>query len=168
MLFSACAFPVHIWAILNLLRELPAWLLRLSAWELIGVVAYALAFAFIESLLFFLVLVLLAAVLPPKLFRDRLVATGTMIVTVTSVWAAAAHYNSEAIRLWGLRNFGLWGGLYAASILGGWILVYRAERVEGTLVAVADRLAVLAGLYCVVDVAAIAIVFVRNVAGALA
>lgn len=168
MLLAACAFPVHVWAIVNVLRELPAWLLRLNVWELVGVISYTLVFSLVESLLFLLALVLLAVFLPKRLYRDRLVATGTMIVVLTSTWAIAAHYNSDAIREWGLRDFALWGGLYLLSIVAGWLFVYLTKRLQRALVAVADRLVVLAGVYLAVDIVAMFIVLVRNIAGALA
>ena len=168
MLFAACAFPVHVWAIVNVLRELPAWLLRLSLWELIGVISYTLVFTLVESLLFLLTLVLPATILPARLYRDRLVATGTMIVALTSLWAVAAHYNSEAIRAWGLREFALWGGLYLVSIVAGWLSVYLAKRLQRVLVAVADRLVVLTTVYLAVDIVALLIILVRNISGALA
>ena len=40
--FGAIAFPIHVWAIINILIIFPAWLLRLSLWELAGAVGYPL------------------------------------------------------------------------------------------------------------------------------
>jgi hypothetical protein len=168
LMFGVCAFPVHVWAIVNLLRELPAWLLRLSIWELIGVISYVLVFALVESVAFLVALLVLAALLPAKLLRDRFVAVGTMLVVITTAWAIAAHYNADAIRLWGLRQFALWGALYLVSVLVGWALVYRFKRLQGIVVAVAERLVVLSAAYVVLDLLGVGIVVLRNVIGVLA
>jgi hypothetical protein len=54
LVFAACVLPVFIWSFYNLLNEVPAFVLRLSVTELIGTSAYVLAFALVESILFFL------------------------------------------------------------------------------------------------------------------
>ena len=45
LLFAICAFPVHVWYIVNLLRELPARMYDLNVWDLVGMSAYVLVFA---------------------------------------------------------------------------------------------------------------------------
>ena len=60
--FVAIAFPVHVWAIINILDFLPAWLLRLSTWELAGVISYPLVDALLESCILWVVLVALGFV----------------------------------------------------------------------------------------------------------
>lgn len=50
MVFAACVLPIYIWSILSVLREIPAWIMYMSAWDLIGVIANSQAFALIESL----------------------------------------------------------------------------------------------------------------------
>jgi hypothetical protein len=161
-LFAACAFPVHTWAILRLLNELPAWLLRLSTAETAGVVAYTLAYTLLESSVLFVFLVLLAAFLPGELFRKRFVAQGSIFVYVSATWALLFHMTDE--RLW--RNgwaFLGWMALYLLSLLAALALVQRNDRLHGALVSFADRLLPLTWLYLVADVASVVGVVVRNV-----
>jgi hypothetical protein len=54
--FGAIAFPIHVWAIVNILIVFPAWFIRLSMWELAGVISYPLVTALLESGLLWLVL----------------------------------------------------------------------------------------------------------------
>jgi len=95
LLFGVCSVLVHAWAFVMLLRELPAWLLRLSVSELVRVVAYTLSFALFESVLVWSLLLVAAVVLPAKLFRERLVGIGVAITLLTTAWAMAAHYQTE-------------------------------------------------------------------------
>ena len=162
LMLSVCVFPVYAWSILNILREIPAWVLRLSVGELIGVVSYAMAFALFESLVFLLVPLALSLILPVKLFRARFVAAGTMLVAITSAWAVLAHLNDRAIRLWGLKHFALWGLVYLASVGAGYFLVRRFARVAKVLDAVAERLVVLGVVYVALGVLGLAVVIARN------
>lgn len=167
LLFAACVFPVHVWSILNVLREVPAWVLRLSVWELAGVIAYTQVLALVESLTVSLALLVLSVVLPAGLFRNRLVAQGSMLVLVTSCWAIVAHYNDDVIRLWGARDFLLWLVFYVVSITIFYILIYRSAKIERAIRSVVERLAVLSGLYVALDLLCILIVVLRNLQGAL-
>ena len=60
-LFLMCALPLHIWTLILAFRDLP-WLTdRTNAWDAFGVMAYGLIFALAESILLFLVFLVLAA-----------------------------------------------------------------------------------------------------------
>jgi len=165
LVFAACVFPVHVWTIINVLREVPAWVLRLSAWQLVGVISYALLVALVESVLLFVGLVVLGTVLPRVVFGDGdgFVAQAVMIVLLTSAWAVVAHYNTDVIRLWGLRKFALWGMIYLASLGAGYALVRTVGKVEQVLRAVVERVSILSYAYVVADLAAVVVVIVRNV-----
>jgi hypothetical protein len=63
-LFLVCAFPFHLWTIILVLNDVE-WIARRSgAWDAIGVGAYALVYALIESAVFFLLIVVLGLILP--------------------------------------------------------------------------------------------------------
>jgi hypothetical protein len=165
LLFAAVVFPIHVWCILGLLRELPAWILRLSTRELVAVIAYCLAFAFVESVVLFLLLILAGAFLPKRVFRDSWVAKGSMAVLVTSIWAVVAHYNDEIIRLWGAREFLLWFAIYLASLLLCLLLVSRVGIVGKALRSLVGRLAILSAVYVLIDAFGFLVVITRNVLG---
>jgi hypothetical protein len=165
LVFAACVFPVHVWTIINVLREVPAWVLRLSAWELFGVVSYALLVALLEGLLLSVGLVALGTLLPRSLLGDGFVAQATMVVLLTSIWAVVAHRNTEVIRLWGLRQFALAGMVYSISIGLGYGLIRCFERLRSVLNSIVERLSVLSFVYVFADLLAVAVVIVRNVWG---
>lgn len=162
LLFAACVFPVHVWAIIGLLKELPAWILRLSTGEMVGVISYTLAFALFESVLFLLPLLLLILVLPRRWFGDDLVAQGTVLVALTTAWAIAAHYNDDVIRLWGMRQFAFWFVLYLVSLFVVGLAVHRYRRIERAIHTFVERLSLLSLIYVVIDLVAVIVVLIRN------
>ncbi|MBN1875714.1 MAG: hypothetical protein JXA33_15930 [Anaerolineae bacterium] len=139
----------------------------MSVWELVGVIAYTQVFALIESGIVWLLLIVLGMVLPAELFRDRLVAQGSMWAWVTSGWAVAAHYNGDAIRLWGGRDYLLWLVLYIVSIAVFYVLFRCNSKAEGVFRSVVERLMVLSLVYVGLDLLGLLVIFIRNVQGVL-
>jgi hypothetical protein len=140
-------------------------MIYLSSWTITGVSAYMLAFALIESAVIFLALVLVGAILPAQLFRNKIVALGSVIVFITSGWAIAAHYNNEVIRSSDFQELSRWLLLYLASILVPYLLIQRFKRLEVFVSAFADRLTVLLLFYVPFGVLGMIIVLIRNVSG---
>ena len=50
------------------MREIPAWILSMSAWELVGVIVYSQAFALLESLVVFSIFINLWFDTPSQLY----------------------------------------------------------------------------------------------------
>jgi hypothetical protein len=162
LLFAACVFIIHVWSIFIVLREVPAWLLRLNYWDLIGVIAYTQVYALVESLVVFLVLIIFAAILPAKLLRDKLVALGTMFVTISSLWFVLAHYNDELIRNWGAKEFFIVMLAFLVSIFIPYVLIQRYSKIAVIIDKLMGRIAVLSFAYVFVDVICIFIIVIRN------
>ncbi len=159
-MFASCVFPVYTWSILMFLRELPAWLLYLSTWDIISVFAYAQTFALLESATILLGLVLWGAILPARLLRDKFVAQGSIGVFLTSGWAIATHIG--IVSVWPSEGFFLGAVLCLASIGGFYVLIYRYRRVEEALNSLAERLLVLLYVYVPVSLLSVVIVIFRN------
>jgi len=167
LLFASCVFPVHVWSIFNVLREVPAWILRLSSWEFIGIIAYTLAFALLESVIILLTLIFLGTILPARFLRDRFVAQSSMLVLLTSGWAIVAHYNDEVIRLWGIKEFLFWSLPYLTSLALAYVLIHRYERLGKYIRSLAERLTVLSFTFASIDFLGVIVVILRNVSGSI-
>jgi hypothetical protein len=165
--FAACAFPVHVWTIVSVMREIPAWVLRLSAWQLVGVISYALMVALLESVLLLIGLLVLKTLLPTSVFDDGFVSQAGMLVLLISGWAVTAHYNYDVIRLWGMRQLALWGLVCLASVGIGYGLIRRFKRLEGLFRAIIERVSVLSFIYLFADLVAVMVVIIRNVQGSV-
>ena len=85
-LFLICAFPLHLWTLIFAFRDI-SWLTeRTNLWDAIGVVSYGMIFAFVESVMIFLVLALLGLILPAQWYSDRRIAFLSLLILLTSVW----------------------------------------------------------------------------------
>jgi hypothetical protein len=157
----ACVFLVQVWSIVAVLRAVPAWILYMNIGELIGTFAYTQAFALIESLLVLAGLLLLAFILPGKLFRDRFVAQGSLAVFLTAIWAIISHVYGQDLGIWANRRFLIWAALLIFVIVVASGFVYRFKGLQHGLETIVERLTVLSTLYMVVDVLSILIVLFR-------
>ncbi|MCP4423681.1 MAG: hypothetical protein GY803_04230, partial [Chloroflexi bacterium] len=158
--FAVCIFPIHVWAIINVMREVPAWILRLSIWDLIGVIAYSQLFALVETILLFLALVFLAFILPTARFRHKFVALSSVIVFLTSVWIVFLHYNDQIVEERQLIPSIIWVGSLTLFIAVTFIFIHRSERFETAIDTFVKRLAVLSFIYLLVDIVSLILVVI--------
>jgi hypothetical protein len=171
-----CALPLHAWTLVLAFRDL-SWLTdRTNAWDAVGVLCYGLLFAFIESVIVFVIAALLGLLSPRRWAPDRRVGVLSILVLVLSLWAMAAQ-------LFFLADFQLPGGILAflvqsqhplrviytvlpafvgASFLVPVVLVARSQRGARVMSAIIDRLGLLSTFYLVFDAAALVIVVIRN------
>lgn len=86
-LFLMCAFPLLFWTLLLAFRDV-SWLTeRTNAWDAIGVVAYGMIFAFVESALFFIVAAAFGFLVSRKWSIERRVALMGILALITAIWA---------------------------------------------------------------------------------
>jgi hypothetical protein len=154
---------IHIWSIYNLLKEIPAWILRLSYWELAGVISYTLLFALVESLIVLVFLIILAALLPARIFRDKFVSISTIFVFLAALWIIPVRIYENTIRSWGM--IGLLGVLFLAliSFLISYLVVLKSKKVDQIINSLMQRVTLLAYVYVFIDIVAVIIVFSRNI-----
>lgn len=170
LVLAVCTFPIHVWALLSLFQKVPVYLLRLGISDLIGIVAYTLTYALIESFLLTTFLVVLSMVLPARYFRSRFVTQATILVCVISLWLVPVHYQGSI-----LLALDATVGLYMALILV-WIvsfvsilaltsgLLRRYQSFERSILNFVDRVTVLAVVYIMLDLLSVGILLVRNIA----
>ena len=161
LVFSACAFPVFVWSILRILEHVPGWLIQLNTWDLIGLISYTQAFALLETLSVFTLLVLLSAILPARFLRAKFEAQASMIILLSAVWAIFLFYNTEVIYKPN-RIRALWLALYMASIGAVYLLIQRYDRLETRICSIVERLQVLSFAYIFIGFLSLIIIIVRN------
>jgi hypothetical protein len=139
------------------LRNLPHWLPFLNAWDLVGVFAYTLTFALLESAVTLFVSVLLGAVLPARFLRDRFAELGSVLVLFTLGWLVVDRL--------GIINSGnsLWLSVYLISIGMSYVLVYRYKRIKQLFNSLAERLSVLLYVYVPISFLSVIVVILRNI-----
>jgi hypothetical protein len=158
-ILAAVAVPLHLWVLLLLAASMPQWLLRLTPVQLIGSVSYSLAFALLETLIVFAVVVALLLILPRRLVGTAPVPAAALAVALTlllMVWVILTPFAQQGRLLVGFA-------VYVALLTAGLIALRRNSRLAGAVTAIVDRLIPLALLYIFLDILGVIIVIVRNV-----
>jgi hypothetical protein len=164
-LFLVCLLPIHVWAIINLMKRASSLVLSVNSLEIFGVVAYVLLFALFESLIAFAVLFTLSLILPARIFSSRLIPVGTILVLLASVSAVFIHLYDA----WEIENieFDLWAGMWSfvglVATAPSVYLIRRDKRIGAAIQGVVDRLSVLSMIYLLFDIFGLAAVIIRNI-----
>jgi hypothetical protein len=156
-------FPLQLWSIFHLLREIPAWLGQMTVWDVVGVASYVQMFALVESVVIFLPLVFLAMVLPAAWFKDKFLALSTGFVYVSVVWFTFAHIYDATIWSWGYRQFLPWIGLFLSSQILFYFRIQASRNLESVIVSFVERVAFLSAVYFLFGLLSVAIIVVRNI-----
>jgi len=177
MLFLTSAFPIHVWAILLVLQDFSWVAERNNSWDAIGVGAYGLLVAFVESIFVFLIALALGFLLPRQWDeKKRLVALSSMIFVV----AAAAILNQLYFLMnWSLpaallqflyqRTHPLWylyGTCLAIAFLAVALPLYfsaTTDKFVDSAFNIIDRLSLLTTLYLLLDLGSLIVVITRNI-----
>lgn len=175
-LFLMCALPQHAWTLVLAFRDL-AWVTeRTNAWDAIGVLCYGLLFALVESLVLFVVVMLLGLLLPRRWEPDRRIALLGIFALVLSAWAmlsqlfflanvrfpdgAIAFLVASAHPLWVI--YGVLVTLVSATFLWpAWAIGRPGGSLKFAAVLI-DKLGLLATFYLVFDMAALVVIVIRN------
>jgi len=90
-LFLICVFPLHIWTLILAFRDFSWVAERTNAWDAVGVISYGLLVAFIESIVIFLIAILLGLLISKKWEEDRRNILLGSLVLITSLWSMASY-----------------------------------------------------------------------------
>jgi hypothetical protein len=176
-LFLVVAFPIHIWAFLMFFEDY-AWIARrTNAWDAIGVGAYGLVIAFIESVFVFLCAVLLSLFLPKKWTEAKRTALMGWLVWLTAIWAILGQLHfiwDPPIPHWiytllaGQAHparivYGLFFGLALVTILLPVYGIVNSVKFTKITLLIFERVSILTVLYLLLDFMGLVVVVVRNV-----
>ncbi len=168
-MFAACVAPVYTWSILAFLEQVPGWLFYLNIWDVISIFAYTQAFAFLESAIVLLILILLGVILPARFLRDRFIAQGSIIVFLTVAWAVAIHYTGffpfSKYAPWYSKRFIFGVVLYLVSIGISYVLISHHQRLEQAINSFIERLTVLLYIYVPITGLSAIVIALRNIKG---
>jgi len=134
----------------------------MSVWDMIGVMAYPLSFALLESILVLAGLLIVAVTLPSKLYRNWFVSQSTVIIFLVSVWAVFLQIYGQDWGMWSYRGLliGLLPLVMMIILLA--ILNARFNKLQKTIEALAERMIVLGFLYVIIDIVFLLVLIIRN------
>jgi hypothetical protein len=177
-LFLICALPIHLWALILAVKDFSWVAERTNTWDAMGVLSYAMVFAFVESLVVTLAAALLGFLISRRFWdQDRRIALLGTLVVITALWAIAGQLyflyeisipspvlgflagSGHPVRL--LYAAGL--VLVAPTVLIPTYLLLTSDRAYTIVQDIAGRLATLSGLYLLLDAACLVILVLRNI-----
>lgn len=178
-LFLICALPLHIWTFILAFRDFSWVTERTNSWDALGVVSYGLIFTFFESIAVFITSVFLGLFISRKWDEKKRLAVSVVLITIISIWAMVNHlyFLNGAPALQNVITFftkfdhplrALYVGsflLVTPTFLFPVYFVFRSEVFFRIVQYLVERLSVLMSLYLVVDLAALAIILIRNLRG---
>lgn len=157
-----------------------SWLsARTNMWDAIGVASYGLVFAFVESLLFFIIAFFASLLLSPKWDEKKRVALLGTLLLILGLWAVLSQL--YFILNWSLPFENSLVNMLAKSehpirilyfiflvIVGPSVIVpvyaiLQSEKIRSAATELLDRLSLLTTVYLVFDVLALVVVIVRNI-----
>jgi hypothetical protein len=166
--FSVSLVLIHLRSYLITFHAVPAYLKRMSFWDMLGIVAYVQTVALLEAFLFLLMSLFINITLPTRFFRKKFASQGAIFVTITLTWIIPIHYQSKIIAaLYGNYTkyytiVALWAILYFAVLSFLSVLLRKSSKVEELVNATIERVFPLASFYFVLDLFYVGIIIVRT------
>lgn len=137
------------------------WILYLDIADILGLFAYAIIGAFIESLLMTWFLLFIHLLIPASITRNRFVSYGT-ILTLTLLTALIVRDGSY-VGMSALMRNNYWA--YTVLTIGTLVLVLAVEytqKAKSAMEALADRCVIFLYFYMPLTAAAVIIIVMRN------
>lgn len=170
------ALPLHVWTIILAMRDFDWVSARTNSWDAVGVIAYGLAFAMIESLVVVIGAILLGFLVSRTWEEKRRVALMSVLVIILSLWSIfnQSYFLNEISPPAWLAEFIFRTGrpvvaLYVLALMLTSLsfaiptyFIVRSDKFLRILQEGIDRLSLLMTLYLVFDIAALVIILVRN------
>jgi hypothetical protein len=157
-LAAIVASVTHFWTIINMLVDVPAWILQMNLVELAGAVSYSLVYSLAETFLVLAVLLGLGLLIPSRFRQDNFLLWAALLFLWTGGLALAVSGDPTLAfkKQWLARVF----LLTYLPLAAGMTFWPAAKRAANWL---ADQLAPLAWLYLALDGAGLLIVLLRNI-----
>ncbi len=167
LLWWTCVFLVFIWAFFRLFNQAPSLILRFDLAGVIGVSAYVLAFALLESFLFFLAVFLpfyaLSLLLPPRWLQAQWGVLASLAALLAAVFVMLYQRDPGQWSLVGPRHRLLYLGLLGLACLVSTFLLLRFPKLAGGVRSVLQKVSILSMLYAVLGGISLLVVILRNV-----
>jgi hypothetical protein len=139
-----------------MLFEVPALILKASIFELVGALAYTLTFLLFETLVVTGLVLLVAAILPPRFLKDKIVSQGSVFVLISSGWVMSIHPQGFFVQDLHLIP-------YLIAVVIAYIIIDRYVKIEALNSRLVAALTVLSYTLITFDVISLGIVMMRNI-----
>jgi hypothetical protein len=175
-LFMVCAFPLHLWTILMVFRDVNWVAERTTFWDAIGFTGYALFYTLVESILLFGFISLLGLLVPRNWSKSMRFVSLSLVGFALAGWSIIEQL--ILIIFFGrLRKLGIanpWlvsasplitAGLIAISVAAPLLILRKSSKLQKAGADILERLTMLSGLYLFLDFVGIVVILIRNLGG---
>jgi hypothetical protein len=157
-IFVYCAFPVHVWVLVNMFRDVPSWVLYMPGSEIVGMVGYTLSFALFETLFALVLAIMIGMVIPKRWVVDKYIPMISLWLVELAVMAVVfQHY---IIAYLAKRTIVM---VFAGILVVSSLILLRFPKIGDLFRWIADRLVLLSFIYIFFDVLGVLVVILRNV-----
>ena len=172
------AFPTHVWTILLFLKDFSFLAERTNAWNAVGVGAYGLLAALVESLSVFILALLAGLFISSFWDENRRVSLLSALILIAGLWAILGQFISGSNPQLPIpANLTGWiaGSPHPVWILTGlflpWIalttavptwFILKSDKTLRFFKNMIKRLSLLSAFYLLLDLAGLIIVILRN------
>ena len=169
--FNVTLFVVFGWSIRGFLFEIPSFLLYLGFGDILAIVFYMMAFAFLESIILTGGLVIVSMIIPSGMFKDGFSYKGFLIILVATLGFILfqGYYkvgffqnfiNNDYSPLWPL----FLGSIISMMVLGCLIWLFQKKpRLQKYLLYLIEQFGIFAYIYIPLGLIGLLVVFVRNI-----
>ncbi len=177
-LFLVCAFPLHLWTLLMVFRDINWVAERTTMWDAVGFTGYALFYTLLESILLTGFVALLGLIFPRGWGKTMRFLVMSLLAMVLASWSIMEQLILIVffgrLRKLGMANPWLanpwvWGSIFVAliaiTVLVPILLLRDKEKLRKNTYALLERLTTLSGLYLFLDAIGIVVIIIRNIAG---
>lgn len=160
--FAVGVTILYSWSAIVTIREsLFNWILYFNTVDLLNLIAYIMAGAFIESLLLIIILLLVGVILPRKIFIDKFILRGS-ILTVTFL-ASTMYYYTQTPLGEALVDLYKWGVFFVVSSTALLLIAENIPVVRNAIELIADRCLVFLYIYLPISFISIIVIIIRNI-----
>lgn len=143
---------VQGWSIIAMLRVVPAWITRMSGWEVAVTASYTQLFSLVESIVLALVAIVVASLLSRGDSPRQFVTVGIVSSFSIALCAAAGQYLVRVIRLWPIWMVAVCALCLILSSCYMVLIVTKSQSVAVLSTKIGERMRLLAGFYILIDV----------------
>jgi hypothetical protein len=159
--FGVVVFVCHAWTLLGFFNKLSSFILYFTPSEIFGIFAYMMSVAFLESIAFTILLVLLSIILPSAWFRDGFAYKGFVIVMI----ATAASILFQKLLPDDFPSTLMLAAftIVPLALIAAIIIAVRAfPRLQGIFLDIQDRFSIMLYIFVPIGILSLVVVAVRN------
>jgi hypothetical protein len=161
--YAVAAFMVYGWTLITYFRYLHYWQEFLNVGEIFAIFSYAMLLDLMESLLILLSLLLVCAILPPKILKDAFIVRGTLVVIclLGSILFFLSNFSD-------LNSYMIiaipWGGATIASVILAAFLAARFRFIASAAIWLSDSMIIFLYIFLPLTLISFFVALIRNLA----